>query len=103
MLLTSELDQLLTLLAYSVGLAFFETPSNPWLQVLAIGAIMSMAHVAGALVAVDNTFASSANQQPLELGASFVMQSATKYLGGHSDLTAGVLSATRALLQPVVS
>src|SRR3990167_4917491 len=55
----------------------------------------------GARVAVDNTFASPVNQRPLELGADFVVHSATKYLGGHSDLTAGVLMGSKELLMPV--
>ncbi|MBX9724837.1 MAG: PLP-dependent transferase, partial [Candidatus Obscuribacterales bacterium] len=55
----------------------------------------------GALVAVDNTFASPVNQQPLQLGADFVIHSATKYLGGHSDITAGALMGSAELLGPV--
>lgn len=98
----ASLDGVEATLASGVGLVFFETPSHPRLEVLDIGAITAMAHAAGALVTVDNTFASSASQRLLELGADFAMQSATKYLGGHSNLTAGVLSATGAVLQPVV-
>lgn len=100
-LLGSELDGLKTFLEQGAGLVFFETPTNPTLEVLDIAAISDTAHEYGALVAVDNTFASPVNQNPLELGADFVIHSATKYLGGHSDLTAGALMGSTHLLTPV--
>lgn len=96
-----ELDQLDTLLAAGAKLVFFETPTNPTLELFDIRAIAAQAHRYGARVAVDNTFASPVNQRPLELGADFVVHSATKYLGGHSDLTAGVLMGSKDLLMPV--
>lgn len=96
-----DMDQLEALLQSGLGLVFFETPTNPILEVIDIRQVVELAHAHGALVAVDNTFASPVNQRPLELGADIVMQSATKYLGGHSDLTAGVLSAESALLGPI--
>lgn len=83
------------------GLVFFETPSNPTLEVIDIRKVAALAHAAGALVAIDNTFASPVNQRPLALGADLAMQSATKYLGGHSDITGGVLSGSLALLEAV--
>ncbi len=101
LILTSELDQLDALLSAGAKLVFFETPANPTLELLDIRAISAKAHAHGALVAVDNTFASPVNQRPLELGADFVLHSATKYLGGHSDLTAGVLMGSKDLLMPV--
>ncbi|MFX7328981.1 PLP-dependent transferase, partial [Acinetobacter baumannii] len=73
----------------------------PTLDIVNIRALAERAHAHGALVAIDNTFASPVNQRPLELGADIVMHSATKYLGGHSDLTAGALMASNALLEPV--
>jgi cystathionine beta-lyase/cystathionine gamma-synthase len=79
-------------LQQGVSLVFFETPANPTLKVIDIRAITELARHYGAKVAVDNTFATPVNQQVLALGADFSVQSATKYLGGHSDLTAGVLS-----------
>lgn len=100
-LLGSELDGLKAFLEKGAGLVFFETPTNPTLEVLDVAAISSTAHQYGALVAVDNTFASPVNQNPLELGADFVIHSATKYLGGHSDLTAGALMGSTHLLAPV--
>ena len=68
-----------------------ETPSNPLLRVLDLRALSDAAHARGAAVIVDATFASPINLRPLEHGVDLVMHSATKYLGGHSDVTAGVL------------
>ncbi|CDQ11711.1 protein of unknown function (plasmid) [Acidithiobacillus ferrivorans] len=91
-LLGSELGGLKLLLETGAGLVFFETPTNPTLEVLAVRKISGIAHEYGALVAVDSTFASPVNQNPLALGADFVIHSATKYLGGHSDITAGAVT-----------
>ena len=101
LILGSELERLAALLAGGAKLVFFETPTNPTLELFDIRAIADLAHTHGARVAVDNTFASPVNQRPLELGADFVIHSATKYLGGHSDLTAGVLAGSKELLLPV--
>jgi cystathionine gamma-synthase len=68
-----------------------ETPTNPLLNVSDIAALGELAHDAGALLAVDNTFASSYLQQPLTLGADVVVHSTTKYAGGHSDVVGGAL------------
>lgn len=103
LLLSNELARLEELLAKGAGLVFFETPTNPALEIFDVAAIAGLAHRHGARVAVDNTFASPVNQRPLELGADFVIHSATKYLGGHSDITAGVLAGARDLLMPVWS
>lgn len=101
LLLGSELDRLDTLLNDGYGLVFLETPTNPVLEIFDIAALAQKAHAHGALLAVDNTFASPVNQQPLALGADFVVHSATKYLGGHSDLTAGALMGAAELIGPV--
>jgi cystathionine gamma-synthase len=68
-----------------------ETPSNPLLKVSDISELARLGHAAGALVVVDNTFASPALQQPLSLGADVVVHSTTKYIGGHSDVVGGAL------------
>ena len=68
-----------------------ETPTNPLLNVADIEAIAAVAHEAGALLVVDNTFASPYLQQPLSLGADVVVHSTTKYCGGHSDVVGGAL------------
>ncbi len=70
---------------------WLETPSNPLLNVCDIAAIAKSAHAVGAIVAVDNTFATPCLQQPLTLGADVVMHSTTKYFGGHSDVMGGAL------------
>ena len=72
-------------------LVWIETPTNPLLQILDIAAIAELAHKAGAMLAVDNTFASPYLQQPLALGADLVVHSTTKYLGGHSDVVGGAV------------
>lgn len=68
-----------------------ETPSNPLLRITDIAGLAKLGHDAGALVVVDNTFASPALQRPLSLGADVVVHSTTKYLGGHSDVVGGAL------------
>jgi len=72
-------------------LVWIETPSNPLLSVVDIRRAAEAAHAAGALLVVDNTFASPYLQQPLELGADVVVHSTTKYLGGHSDVIGGAV------------
>ncbi|MHB0960646.1 MAG: trans-sulfuration enzyme family protein [Pirellulaceae bacterium] len=72
-------------------LIWIETPGNPRMTITDIAACAELAHRHGALLGVDNTFASPALTRPLELGADIVMHSATKYLGGHSDLLGGAL------------
>jgi cystathionine gamma-lyase len=82
-------------------LVWVETPTNPLLQILDIAAIAEQAHKVGALLAVDNTFASPYLQQPLALGADLVVHSTTKYLGGHSDVVGGAVIGRGELLQPI--
>lgn len=72
-------------------LVWVETPTNPLLNIGDIEALAAVAHEAGALLVVDNTFASSYLQQPLTLGADVVVHSTTKYAGGHSDVVGGAL------------
>src|SRR5687767_4322540 len=69
-----------------------ETPTNPLLKILDLAALAELAHGAGAHLTVDNTFATPYIQRPLDLGADSVIYSATKYLGGHSDLVMGSLA-----------
>src|SRR6516164_7780603 len=74
---------------------FLETPTNPTLRCADIAALSAIAHRNKTTVVVDNTFATPVLQKPLAFGADMVMHSATKYLGGHSDLTAGVLAGSK--------
>jgi cystathionine beta-lyase/cystathionine gamma-synthase len=78
-----------------------ESPSNPLLRVLDLRPIADQAHRRGAVLIVDSTFASPVNARPLEHGADLVMHSATKYLGGHSDVTAGVIAGSSARVNAV--
>src|SRR5262249_38633582 len=82
-------------------LVWIETPTNPLLQILDVAAIAAVAHQAGAMLAVDNTFASPYLQQPLQLGADLVVHSTTKYLGGHSDAVGGAVIGSRERLQQI--
>ncbi|UEM07711.1 cystathionine gamma-synthase (plasmid) [Skermanella rosea] len=77
-------------------LVLMETPSNPLMRVVDIAAVARRAKAAGAAVAVDNTFLSPALQQPIKLGADFVIHSTTKYLNGHSDIVGGAVIAANA-------
>ncbi|HIP22517.1 MAG TPA: methionine gamma-lyase [Rhodobacteraceae bacterium] len=70
---------------------YFETPANPNMRIVDIAAVSRIAHKAGARVIVDNTYATPVIARPIELGADFVVHSATKYLGGHGDLLAGIV------------
>lgn len=76
-------------------LVWIETPTNPLLKVVDIAAVAGLARDAGALSVVDNTFATPFLQRPLEHGADLVLHSATKYLGGHSDVIGGLLATRR--------
>jgi cystathionine gamma-lyase len=82
-------------------LFWIETPTNPLLKVIDIAQVAEIAHRHGAWLGVDNTFASSYFQSPLALGADIVMHSGTKYLGGHSDLVAGILVSNDELYEPL--
>jgi cystathionine gamma-lyase len=79
-------------------MVWIETPTNPMLKLVDIEAVAARARAQGALVVVDNTFASPWGQRPLELGADIVMHSATKYLNGHSDIVGGVVAVRDAAL-----
>jgi cystathionine gamma-lyase len=89
------------LLSRSTKLVWVETPTNPLLQILDIRALADLAHRAGALLAVDNTFASPYLQRPIEQGADLVVHSTTKYLGGHSDVVGGAVVGRAELLAPI--
>jgi cystathionine gamma-synthase len=87
-----DLDGLVANWPADTALVWLETPTNPLLRCFDIEAITAIAHGRGALVCVDNTFATPYLQQPLALGADVVVHSATKYLGGHSDVVGGFLA-----------
>ncbi|HWW74107.1 MAG TPA: aminotransferase class I/II-fold pyridoxal phosphate-dependent enzyme [Pyrinomonadaceae bacterium] len=78
---------------------YAESPTNPLMQVTDLRAVAELARARGATTIVDNTFATPVNQRPLEFGFDAVVHSATKYLGGHSDLTAGVIVSSREFVE----
>lgn len=88
----SDLDAVVANWPDDTGLVWLETPTNPLLTCFDIEAIADIAHARGAIVVVDNTFATPYLQQPLTLGADISLHSATKYLGGHSDVVGGFLA-----------
>lgn len=97
----NDIEGLKQHLATGCSLVYFETPSNPLLEIIDIALICSLAHTYGAKLAIDSTFAAPINQQPLTLGTDIVIHSATKYLGGHNDLTGGVVAAEDDMLEPM--
>ena len=82
-------------------LVYAETPTNPTLKIIDLARMAAAARVVGALLMVDNTFASPINQRPIALGADLVVHSATKFLGGHDDAIGGVLVGRRDLVETV--
>jgi cystathionine beta-lyase/cystathionine gamma-synthase len=98
-----DLDQVQSALRQPAKLLFVETMSNPLLRLVDVEALAELAHERGCLLAVDNTFATPVLCRPLALGADLVMESLTKMMGGHSDVTLGVLCGHNADLLPQVS
>jgi cystathionine beta-lyase/cystathionine gamma-synthase len=82
-------------------IVYTETPTNPTMDLTDLRATAAIAHAAGALAITDNTFASAYNQRPLALGYDLVLHSATKYLNGHADVTAGAIIGARPLVEAV--
>ena len=82
-------------IAKGCTLLYLETPTNPTVKIIDIKRLAAAAKKVGALVVVDNTFATPINQNPLQLGADLVLHSASKYLGGHADALGGVAVATK--------
>ncbi len=83
-------------------LIYLETPSNPLLELVDIKAITAFAKAHQLITIIDNTFATPINQRPIDLGVDIVLHSATKYLGGHSDITAGAIATSEELMLPVL-
>ncbi|MGY5855075.1 MAG: aminotransferase class I/II-fold pyridoxal phosphate-dependent enzyme [Candidatus Thorarchaeota archaeon] len=101
-----DTDQLADKLADSgttYKLCFFETPTNPTLKIIDIKKVAEAARAAGTISMIDSTFGSPINQRPHELGIDLVMHSATKYLGGHSDIIAGTISGSKEIMADVRS
>ena len=88
-------------IAKGCTVVYLETPTNPTLKIVDIARLAAAAHRAGAVVVVDNTFATPINQQPLSLGADLVVHSATKFLGGHADALGGVACGSPDLVRRI--
>ena len=88
----ADIDAVRAALGPSTKMLWVETPSNPMLNVVSISALSDVAHEFGALVVVDNTFATPFLQRPLTMGADVVVHSTTKYIGGHSDVLGGFVA-----------
>ncbi|HZJ08437.1 MAG TPA: cystathionine gamma-synthase family protein, partial [Trueperaceae bacterium] len=98
---THDEDAILAEIAKGCDLVYLETPTNPTCKVLDIERLAAAGHEHGAVVVVDNTFATPINQLPLTLGADLVIHSATKYLGGHADALGGTLCGGEELVEKV--
>jgi len=96
---TTHTENIKNAVTKNTQLIWVETPTNPLMNITDIEATAAIAKQAGALLCVDNTFASPYLQNPLDLGADIVMHSATKYLGGHSDVIQGALMMNDAALR----
>jgi cystathionine beta-lyase/cystathionine gamma-synthase len=95
----SDVDAIAAAMTDRTRLVWLESPTNPLLRVVDIDAVSEIVHGAGALFAVDSTFASPVLQRPLELGADVVVHSSTKYLGGHSDVLGGAVLTSDDVLE----
>jgi cystathionine beta-lyase/cystathionine gamma-synthase len=95
----TDTDAFARALERPAAMVMLESPTNPDCSLTDLAAVATLAHAAGATVVVDNTFATPLNQRPLALGADLVVHSATKYLGGHHDLTAGVVVGDAATIE----
>jgi len=94
---TTDADAFAAAMAQGCDLLYLESPTNPMLKVQDIRQLAAAGHAAGAVVVIDNTFATPVNQQPLTLGADLVLHSATKFLGGHADAMGGIACGSRTL------
>jgi cystathionine gamma-lyase len=99
---STDTEALVQAITPRTKLVWLESPTNPLLKMVDYPEVVKAAHEEGALAAIDNTFATPINQRPLECGADLVMESGTKYLGGHSDLLAGAIVSDNVDLEPVM-
>jgi cystathionine gamma-synthase len=98
---TTNHEQIEAEIAQGCQLVYLESPTNPTTKVMDIARLAAAAHSVGAIVVVDNTFATPINQNPLALGADLVLHSATKFLGGHADALGGVIVGEKALVAQI--
>jgi cystathionine gamma-synthase len=98
---TNDEAAILAEISRGCDLLYLETPSNPLLRVVDLENLFTAAHRVGAITMCDNTFGTPINQHPAELGADLVIHSATKFIGGHNDLLAGVVCGKKSLVDQI--
>lgn len=98
---TNDHQEIEAAVAKGCQVLYLESPTNPTVKVIDLARLASAGHEAGAIVMVDNTFATPINQNPLQLGADLVLHSATKFLGGHADALGGVVCGSAELVQQI--
>jgi len=98
---TDDHDAIEAAVTEGCDVLYLESPTNPTLKVLDLERLAAAGHAAGAIVVVDNTFATPINQRPLELGADLVVHSATKFLGGHADALGGIVCGNQELVDRI--
>lgn len=92
---TTDFEQMKKAIRRNTKVVYIESPTNPTLKLVDVAKVSSLAHKAGAVLLIDNTFASPINQKPLQLGADVSLHSATKYLNGHADVIAGAAAGSK--------
>jgi cystathionine beta-lyase len=98
----NDLDAVDALVKDNTKLIYLETPSNPLLELVDIQKLTDYSKNRKLVTIIDNTFATPINQRPIDLGVDIVLHSATKYLGGHSDITAGAIATSEELMLPIL-
>jgi len=98
---TNDEKAILAAIAKGCDILYLETPTNPLLKVVDLKKLFTAAHKVGAITMIDNTFATPINQHPIALGADLVIHSATKFIGGHNDLLAGVVCGRSELVKKI--
>ncbi len=98
---TDDHDAIEAAVAEGCDVLYLESPTNPTLKVLDLERLAAAGHAVGAVVVVDNTFATPINQRPLDLGADLVVHSATKFLGGHADALGGIVCGSQELIDRI--
>lgn len=98
---TTDHEEIEKEIAKGCDVLYLETPTNPTIKIIDLERLAAAGKAVGAIVVVDNTFATPINQQPLTLGADLVLHSATKYLGGHADALGGVICGKKELIEKI--
>jgi len=98
---TKDYDEIEAEIAKGSKILYLETPTNPTIKIVDLARLADFGHKHGAIVVVDNTFATPINQLPLQLGADLVIHSASKYLGGHADALGGIVCGSQKLVETI--